>query len=92
MSASVTSAVVVLKTLTLILGGSITFYAFSAYRRTASTALRALAVGFGIVTLGALLAGIVDQLLLLDPNLALAMESLFTTVGFGIILYSLYVE
>lgn len=92
MTPNVTTAVIVLKTLTLVLGGSITFYAFQAYRRTASSALRALAFGFGAVTLGALLAGIVDQLLPLDPSLALVVESLFTTVGFGIILYSLYVE
>lgn len=88
---SITTAVV-LKTLTLALGGSITFYAFKAYRRTESTALRALALGFGAVTLGAILAGIVDQLLPLDPSLALVVESLFTTIGFAIILYSLYVE
>ena len=88
----VASAVVVLKTLTLLLGGSITFYAFKAYRRTGSVALRALTLGFGAITLGSLLAGIVDQVLPLDPNLALVVESAFTTVGFGVILYSLYVE
>lgn len=92
MNLSITTAVVTLKTLTLVLGGSITFYAFQAYRRTGSTALRALTFGFGAVTLGAILAGIVDQLLPLDPNLALVVESLFTTLGFAIILYSLYVE
>lgn len=92
MIANSTTAVVVLKTLALLLGGSITFYAFQAYRRTDSSALRALALGFGAVTLGALLAGIVDQLLPLAPAVALVVESLFTTVGFGVILYSLYVE
>ncbi|WP_435146347.1 DUF7521 family protein [Halobaculum sp. P14] len=92
MTPELTSMVAVLKTLTLILGGSITFYAFKASRRTGSSALRALAFGFGAVTLGALLAGVVDQLLPLDPQLALVVESLFTTVGFGIILYSLYVD
>jgi hypothetical protein len=92
MSPTITTAVIVLKTLTLLLGGSITFYALQAYRRTAASSLRALAFGFGTVTLGALLAGIVDQLLPLDPSLALVVESLFTTVGFGIILYSLYIE
>ncbi|MFB6160729.1 MAG: hypothetical protein ABEJ61_06085 [Haloferacaceae archaeon] len=92
MTPNVTTAVVALKTLTLVLGGSITVYAHRAHRRTGSDALRALAVGFGTVTLGALLAGIVDRLLPLDPNLALAVESLFTTVGFAVILYSLFVE
>lgn len=89
---SLTTAVVALKTLTLLLGGSITFYAFEAYRNTGSVALRALTIGFGTVTIGGLLAGIVDQLLPLDPSLAFVVESLFTTVGFAVILASLYVE
>ncbi|WP_435115315.1 DUF7521 family protein [Halolamina sp. C58] len=85
-------AVVVLKTLTLVLGGSITLYAVRAYRRNGSPALRALAVGFGAITVGALLAGIVDQLLPVNNEFALVVESAFTTLGFGVILYSLYVE
>ena len=86
------AAVVALKTLTLLLGGSITFYALQAYRNNGSPALRALAVGFGAITVGALLAGIVDQLLPVNHDLALVVESAFTTLGFGVILYSLYVE
>jgi len=92
MSPIVNTAVIVLKSVGLLLGGSITFYALKAYRRTGAAPLRALAVGFGTVTLGALLAGIVDQLLPLAPSLALVVESLFTTFGFGIILYSLYAK
>jgi len=88
----VTPVAVALKTLTLLLGGSITFYALRAFRRTGSVALRALTVGFGLVTLGSLAAGVVDQLLPLDPSLALVVESLFTTVGFAVVLYSLHVE
>lgn len=92
MNLALTTVVAVLKTMTLVLGGSITFYAFKAYRSSGSPALRALAIGFGAVTVGALFAGIVDQLLPLAPNLAFVVESAFTTVGFGVILYSLYVE
>lgn len=92
MTQHITTAVLVLKTLTLILGSMITFYSYQAYRRTASRALRALALGFGLVTLGALLAGIVDQLIAVDPDFALVVESAFTTVGFAIILYSLYID
>lgn len=92
MSPQITTAITVLKTLTLLLGGLITYHSYTAYRRTASPALRALALGFGFVTVGALLAGIVDQLVPVDPTLALVVESIFTTVGFAIILYSLYVE
>ncbi|WP_254547010.1 DUF7521 family protein [Halomarina pelagica] len=92
MSPHVTTLVTVFKTLTLALGGTITFYSYRAYRRTDAPALRALALGFGIVTIGALLAGVVDQLLPLDANLALLVESAFTVVGFGLVLYSLYAE
>lgn len=92
MNATIATVVVALKSLTLVLGGSITFYTFKAYRSNGSPALRALTLGFGAVTLGALVAGIVDQLFPLAPNLAFVAESAFTTVGFGVILYSLYVE
>lgn len=81
-----------LKTVTLCLGGLITFYAYRAYRRTGSPALRALAVGFGAITLGAILAGAIDQLLAVDRALALLVESALTAVGFAVILYSLYVD
>lgn len=84
--------VIALKTITLILGGLITYFALKAYRRTESRALGALALGFGVVTVGALLAGIVDQVLAFDRSGALVLESGLTAVGFGIILYSLFVE
>ena len=88
----IATLVIVLKTLGLFLGGLITYYSFKAYRRTGSRALRALAVGFGVVALGAIFAGVVDQVVPLDRTVALLIESLFTTAGFAIILYSLYVE
>jgi hypothetical protein len=92
MSPDMTTVVVALKTLTLLLGGSITYYAYKAYRNTGSAALRALTLGFGTVTVGAILAGVVDQLLPVDPALAFVVESLFTTAGFAVILASLYVD
>ena len=86
--------VIAFKTLALVFGGLITYFATKAYRRTGSPALRALAVGFGFVTLGALLAGAMDQFIMgpTDRTMALAIESLLTTVGFGVILYSLYAD
>ena len=82
--------VVGFKTATLLLGGAITFYAARAYGRTGSPALRALAVGFAAVTVGALLAGAIDQVLAVDRDLALMVESALTAIGFGAILYSLF--
>lgn len=88
----VTALVVALKAITLVIGALITYFAFRAYHRTKATALRALTIGFGVVTFGSLVAGVIDRFVQVDPNVALAVESAFTAVGFGIILYSLYVE
>ncbi|MFB6121390.1 MAG: hypothetical protein ABEJ68_09775 [Halobacteriaceae archaeon] len=85
------TAIVVLKTLTFVTGGLITFYAVRAYRRTGSPALRALAIGFGVVTLGSAIGGGIDQITRMDPIVALAVESVFLLVGFATILYSLFV-
>lgn len=86
------SVVVALKGLVLAMGALITYFSLKAYRRTGAPALRALTAGFGIVTVGALLAGLLDQFVVDDPALALVVESTFTALGFGVILYSLYVE
>ena len=85
--------VTALKTATLLLGSIITLFAYRAYRRTGVPALRALAIGFAAITLGTLLAGAVDILI---PSLAredaLVVESALTVIGFGVIVYSLYVD
>lgn len=84
------AAVTVLKTLILLGGGLITWYAYRAYRRTGTVALGALAAGFALVTLGALLGGIVDRVLPLSRTVALVVESGFATCGFAVVLYSLW--
>lgn len=63
MSPHVTTVLVALKTTTLLLGGSIAYFAYKAYDRTGSRPLWYLAVGFGVVTLGTLLGGAIDQAL-----------------------------
>lgn len=87
-----TSLVIVLKTVTLVLGGTITYLSYKAFRRTRSPALRSLTLGFGLVTLGALLAGLADQIIGLQTDIALVVESVLTAVGFAVIVYSLYAE
>jgi hypothetical protein len=88
----VETAIVVAKTITLVLGGLVTYLAFKAHRRTGAPALRALAVGFGIVTVGAIVAGIVDRLTGLGLLYSVLIQSTLTMVGFAVITYSLYVE
>lgn len=63
MSPHATTVLVALKTITLLLGGLITYFSYKAYTRSGARPLWYLAVGFGIVTLGTLLAGMIDQLL-----------------------------
>jgi len=86
------SAVVAFKTMTLLLGGLITYFSYRASKRTGSPALRALAIGFGFVTVGALLAGVTDVFVDVPISLTLAIESGLTTLGFAVIVYSLYAQ
>lgn len=88
---AITPLVVVLKTITLLLGGLITYFAAKAAIKTEARPLRLLAVGFGTVTAGSLSAGVADQVLSLDTGTALVAESTLTAVGFAVITYSLYV-
>lgn len=90
MSSPIPTIAIVFKTVTLLLGGVITYLAFKAYRRTGMDGLKFLSLGFGIVTLGALIAGVVDQVLVVDGHLALTIESALTMIGFLVVTYSLY--
>jgi hypothetical protein len=85
-------AILVIKTLILALGSGITFIAYKAHRRTGAPALRALSVGFGIITLGALLAGVAHQLLGVALQTGVLINSLLVAVGLAIIMYSLYIQ
>lgn len=92
MSQSVSIAIIISKTIILILGCGIAYIAYKAHRRTRSPSLRALAVGFGVVTIGALFAGIAHQLLGVGLQTGILINSILTALGFAIIIYSLYVE
>jgi len=87
--------IVVSKTLILILGGLITYYSYQAYRRTGTPAHKWLTVGFGVVTVGAILGGVLDLVVGNIYGEDLIVTSVFvssslTAVGLGVILYSLY--
>ena len=85
-------AILVIKTVILALGGGITFIAYKAHRRTGASSLRALTFGFGIITFGALLAGIAPQLLGVALETGVLINSLLVAIGLAIIMYSLYLE
>ncbi len=81
---------VLTKAVTLLAGGFVTLLAVRAYRRTGSAALRALAIGLGLVTLGGLLGGAVHQFTGLDIRVGVGIQSTFTAIGFAVLAYSLY--
>ena len=85
-------AILVIKSVILVLGGGITVIGYKAYRRTGASSLRALTFGFGIITFGALLAGIVHQVFDVAFETGVLINSLLTAVGLTIIMYSLYLE
>lgn len=87
-----TTLILGFKTITLVLGGLITLLAYRSYNRTGSRALGALAVGFGIITFGAFLGGVVDQLLDAGFQLGLLIESGLVAAGFSVVVYSLYTD
>ncbi len=91
-SASIATGIIVMKTGILILGGLITYFSTKAYRNTGSSALRALALGFGIITLGALLGGTFDFFLGVSLATGLLIDAVMTFIGLAVITYSLYAE
>ncbi|MFC6906895.1 DUF7521 family protein [Halalkalicoccus tibetensis] len=86
------TAIVIVKTVILLLGAGITYIAYKAYRRTGSSSLQALGIGFTSVTLGALLAGVADQLFSVSLEMGVLINSVLVAIGFVIIMYSLYIE
>ncbi|MXR52335.1 hypothetical protein GRX03_12065 [Halovenus sp. WSH3] len=85
-------AIAVVKSITLVLGGGITYIAVKAYRRTGEKSLRALSIGFGIITLGAAISGIANQLFSVSLEIGVFVNSIFVACGLAVILYSLYIQ
>ncbi|MDZ7702517.1 MAG: hypothetical protein U5J98_10920 [Halobacteriales archaeon] len=86
------SFVLVSKLAVLTLGAVVVRLAYLAYRRTGSRALRALAIAFGLITLGGALGGGVDQLLEVGLEAGVLINSALTAAGFAVLAYSLYVS
>ena len=91
MNGDIPLIVIGFKTVTVLLGGLITYFAARAALRTRATGFTYLAVGFATITVGPLIAGAADQLFGLPTDVALTFENALTAVGFAVIAYSLYV-
>jgi hypothetical protein len=89
-SQTVVSLIVAVKTAILVCGGLITYFSVKAYRNTGDQSLKSLAAGFGVITFGALVAGILDAVLGVSFAVGVLIDAVLTLVGFGIITYSLY--
>lgn len=89
---AVTWILVVVKTLILLMGGVITYFAYKAYRRTRDRSLGLLAVGFALITLGAMLGGVANELLQTTLTIGVIVEGIFALAGFTMIALSLRVS
>ncbi|MFC7139104.1 hypothetical protein ACFQMA_04535 [Halosimplex aquaticum] len=85
-----TFALALTKAVTLLLGALLTGLAWRAYRRTGDPALRALSIGIGLVTVGAILGGTLHRIVRIHLVVAASVQSAFTAGGFAVLTYSLY--
>jgi len=85
-------AIAVVKSVILLLGGGITVIAYRAYQRTGDPSLGVLGLGFGVITLGALISGAANQFFAVSLETGVLANSIFLAVGLAIIMYSLYMQ
>ena len=88
---ALTTLVFVAKLVVLAFGALIVRSGYRAYRRTGSTALRSLTLGFGLVTLGGVLGGGAHQLLGVGLETGVLLESVLMAAGFGVLAHALFV-
>jgi len=82
-------ALFVVKTLMLLAGGIVLYYATKAYRRSGDKSLGYLAGGFGFVLVGSAFGGLMYELIGQPLIVGVVIESSFVLVGFLLIAYSL---
>lgn len=88
----VLTAIAVVKFVILLIGGGITYIAFKAYRRTGEDSIRVMGIGFGVITLGALLTGVANQFFSVSLARGVLVNSVFVALGLAVIMYSLYLQ
>ena len=89
MVATTTAVLIGVRLLVLALGILITYYSFEAYRRTGTYYMRNAAIGFGIITFGVFIEGLLFEFGGLDLALVHIIESVAIGLGFIVLLISL---
>lgn len=77
------------RVLVLVLGLFITYYSLQAYRRTGTPYMRNATIGFGIITLGVFLEGVLFEFAGIDLAVVHIIESIAIGLGFLVLLISL---
>jgi uncharacterized membrane protein YdjX (TVP38/TMEM64 family) len=80
----------VIKLIALILGSFIVYLAYKGYRRNAAKPLLYTSLGFGLITAGTILEGILYVILGEDLLPAITAGTIITVLGFVAIIFSIY--
>lgn len=78
------------KVVALFLGAFIVYLAYRGYRRNASKPLLYAALGFGLITAGTIIEGVLYVLLGSELLVSIATGTAVTVLGFVTIIYSIY--
>jgi len=89
---NIVAAIAAVKAVILVLGGGITYIAFRAYQRSDDRSIGVLGVGFGVITVGAIVSGVAAQFISVSLGQVVLLNSLFVAAGLAIIMYSLLMQ
>jgi hypothetical protein len=81
---------VIAKAVTMVIGLLIAGTAYRGYRRSGSESMRYLAVGFAIISIGAVIEGVLFDVLHFSIFWAGTVQTSVVAVGMLVVLYSLY--
>lgn len=81
---------VIAKLLVLLIGLFISYQAYRGYVRNGSEPMLYLAIGFAFISIGAMIEGLLFELVNIDIFLADAIQTAITAIGMLVVLYSLF--
>ena len=79
-----------LKLIIVLLGTVLVYLGIKSYRRTRSSAMIFLVLGFGLITAGSVAAGILFEFLGFQLIEVEIVESVMVIIGFGSLIYSIF--